>query len=62
MRKGQTYAVIPTTGRTHRYLLDAIPLPLWRQIQAQARTEQRSVRQAILRVLQQWVQPVAAGS
>lgn len=46
----------PTTGKTHRYMLDYIPAGLWRSVRAKAKREQISVRTLILRLLSEWLQ------
>ena len=54
MRKGASYAAIPTTGETHDYLLSSIPIALWRAMEAKASVEGRSVRQVTLGLLSHW--------
>jgi hypothetical protein len=45
----------PTTGKTHRYMLDYIPAPLWRAVRAKAKREGISLRTLILRLLSAWL-------
>jgi hypothetical protein len=45
----------PTTGKTARYLLDYIPVGLWRSVKAKAKREGVSVRTLILRLLKRWL-------
>lgn len=45
----------PNPQGHRRYLLDRIPVQLWRQVQAKAKQDKVSLRALILSLLDEWV-------
>ena len=55
-KRGYSRAFTPAGERSARYLLDRIPLPLWRQARAKARREGISMRSLLLQRLAEWTE------
>ena len=55
IKRGYSRAFPVTRGRYHRYLLDQIPIGLWRAAVRQSVKEGTSIRAKLLETLQTWV-------
>lgn len=58
MKRGYSKAFRPHGDSGKRYLLDAIPAGLWRDVQAKAKREGISIRALILKLLTDWTAEV----
>ena len=54
-KRGYSKAFKPHGDSGKRYLLDAIPAGLWRDVQAKAKREGVSIRALILKLLTDWL-------
>lgn len=52
---GYSREFTPAKQGHKRYLLDLIPVPFWKEVQAKAKREKVSIRALILRLLDKWL-------
>jgi hypothetical protein len=53
---GYSTEFTPAPQGHKRYLLDRIPVPFWREVQAEAKREKVSIRALILKLLTDWLE------
>jgi hypothetical protein len=55
VKRGYSRDFTPAPQGHRRYLLDRIPVTLWREVQTKAKAEKVSIRALILQLLTDWL-------